>query len=79
MKLEVGDCIERPGDPSNYIVQIVQVRPTGYTWRYLPRDTPPLAVPLTVGVQYESDITDDPFFDRGWQLVQRTGADDRRR
>ena len=71
MRLNVGDCVERLDDPLGLMCQILEVRATGYTWRYLRRNMPPslnLAA-ATTEIRYRSESTDDRFFDRGWTKV----------
>ena len=70
MILKVGDCIEGPRAVGGLICQILVVRSTGYTWRYLVRDNRHLAQPSQrEGWHYTSDVTSDPFFDDGWTQI----------
>jgi hypothetical protein len=71
MKLNVGDCIERPGDALELVCEIIEVRPTGYTWRYLRRSDRVMRSALSVTGRYQSEFSGDPFFDQGWSLVDR--------
>ena len=63
MRLRVGDRIE--DTTTGCVVEILQIRPSGYTWRTvsLNRDV--------LGYAYRTDETDDPFFERGWRLQPR--------
>ena len=66
MELKVGDCVEHPDDALALICQIVDVRPTGYSWRYLRMGLDVISVSLSPACRYRSENGDDPFFDAGW-------------
>ena len=65
MKLSIGHRITRADDPLAQVLEIVDVRPTGYGWRYVPP-----AAREGLAESYSSEATQDRFFDRGWSLVE---------
>jgi hypothetical protein len=64
MRLRVGDRIE--DTTTGRVVEILQIRPSGYTWRTVSRSRD------VTGYAYCTDDTDDPFFEQGWQLQSRS-------
>jgi hypothetical protein len=64
MNLHVGDRITKRRDALEQVIEIVEVRPSGYAWRYVPR-----IGHIGLAEAYSSESTDDPFFDRGWSLL----------
>lgn len=64
VSFNVGDRIEMPGDALRVVLEIVEVRSTGYTWRYVPKDG---GAPS--GLTYRSETSGDPMFVTGWVLV----------
>ena len=69
MILQVGDCIERSDEALELVCQILEVRPTGYTWRYLRRNELLVSESLSVRGRYRSETTPDPFFEQGWSRI----------
>jgi hypothetical protein len=69
MNLKVGDCIERSDEALELVCQILEVRTTGYTWRYLRRNELPVSESLSVRGRYRSETTTDPFFEQGWSCI----------
>lgn len=67
MQLQVGDLIERGNE--TLAIEIVAVRPTGYTWRYVLRDRRGVLHFQVAAPTYQSDRGDDPLFDRGWRVM----------
>jgi len=66
MKLKVGDKVMWDNNP-DVIREIIEVRPTGYTWRY-PGDEP-----ATLENTWISENSNDPFFDWPlWSKVDET-------
>ena len=69
MNLQVGDCIERSDEALDLVCQILEVRPTGYTWQYLRRNELLVRESLSVRGRYRSETTADPFFEEGWVRI----------
>ena len=69
MNLQVGDCIERSGEALELVCQILEVRATGYTWRYLRRNELLVSESISVRGRYQSETTTDPFFEQGWSRI----------
>lgn len=63
MKLKVGDKIMFDKNP-DVIREIVEVRTTGYTWRY------PGSEPVDLSNTWISENSNDPFFDGLWEKVE---------
>jgi hypothetical protein len=59
VKFKVGDRIRQ----GNVVKEITKVRETGYTWKY----------PYIPDKDWWSEARDDPFFERGWDLIQEDG------
>ncbi len=60
MKLSVGDKIYGQQHHNKGIIrEIVDVRDTGYTWKYPDHDD-----------TYWSENSNDPFFEFGWELLK---------
>jgi hypothetical protein len=74
MNLRIGDCIERRADALDLVCQIVEVRSTGYTWQYLRRNELSTGDLATGRGRYQSDATDDPFFQKGWSRIDFSAA-----
>jgi len=71
MPFKVGDRITAPHSIAGLACEIVEVRATGYTWRYVPRQgDAQLIAALGTQVTYRSENSSDPFFARGWTIVQ---------
>jgi hypothetical protein len=66
MDLRVGDRIEHLS--TGKVIEILQVRATGYTWRSVSagRDVRAYA--------YRTDESDDPFLEQGWRLQSRASS-----
>lgn len=66
MKLAPGDQILYKCSDRNVVLEIVDVRPTGYGWKYPDLD----AVTPAGGENYFwSENSNDQFFDMGWRIA----------
>jgi hypothetical protein len=66
MEFSVGDRIENLS--TGKVIEILQVRATGYTWRTVSagRDVHAYA--------YRTDESDDPFLEQGWRLRSQASS-----
>jgi hypothetical protein len=59
MELKVGDIVRGIARHNDKVRrEILEVRPTGYTWRY----------PDVPDHDFWSENSNDPFFDAGWEV-----------